>query len=244
MCQAERSSREERCLTASAGPEYCDVADSREIDHQRILALEMWQVDESDHGAARSARSGGQRIERKQRRQRRKPRRRWELDPHVAEHVMGYRPQRGQVVVVVAIELAVARGGGRSACANRERRQLELTVLRLHAPPAHIRRLELVQLAVSCAGEASTAVALAARDSRRERAGDHVLAFSVVRDPERDAEVRVRPDRWRKRVAKRLRRQHHVDTQAAAALRDVDNAVHELRNLVAQLGELVDRDDQ
>ncbi len=83
-----------------------------------------------------------------------------------------------------------------------------------------------------------------ALDRRRDRRADDVGRLVVGGHPQRHAQVRVGADLTGDHTGRALRGEHEVEAEAAAAQGDVDDAVHELGDLLGQRGELVDHDQQ
>ena len=84
----------------------------------------------------------------------------------------------------------------------------------------------------------------AAREAHRRVIADDVTGIGHVVQPQRDAEVRVRPDVVADHPRRALRRQDEVDAEAAAALGDADERAQEVGKIGGERRELVDDDHQ
>ena len=73
---------------------------------------------------------------------------------------------------------------------------------------------------------------------------DHVIAVVLVRHAQRDPQVGIRAQVVLDDARRALRRHDEMDAERAAALSDIHDTVHELRNLIDERGELVDDDDK
>ena len=111
-----------------------------------------------------------------------------------------------------------------------------------HRVPADVGALERHQLLRPDAGHGPPGQA--ALDRRRDRRPDDVVRLVVGGHPQGDAQVGVGPDLPGDDARRALGGEDEVQAEAAAAQRDVDDAVDELGDLLGQGGELVDDDEQ
>ncbi len=104
------------------------------------------------------------------------------------------------------------------------------------------RRLELDEVARS---EPGVGAALQwQRDLGRRTGADDRLRLHAVEHAQRDAQVRVGEDVLVDRPGRPLRGEDQMDTEAAAALGDVDDPGDEVGHLLDECGELVDDDHE
>ena len=73
---------------------------------------------------------------------------------------------------------------------------------------------------------------------------EHVRAVGLIGHPQREPQVRVRPQVVLDHAGRALGGEYEVQSERAPPLGDVDHAVHELGYLMHQRRELIHDDDQ